>query len=989
MKHTHYFKWTFFLLFSAFVSFASAKEIYLSTTGFDTNDGLTAGTPVLTFNKAYGLSTDVTGDVIHVSGMIDISTDPGLTIASTVKAGYTVRKNITIQGSSPNSDGFDGKSLTRIFQLTGPYALILKNLTLKNGKFLSSNGNGGALSIAGSKVSCENVIFDSNLVFDTTCSGGAVFVNGTTGLSFINCLFLNNNGASGGAIRIFDAATINAEIRISACSFVNNTSNTGGGAAINIRMPGATMHNTVNIINSTFTGNNSHQGTIYCYSVADPNASVNLTNCTVTANKALATSVGCSGIFVLNSLFLGKLNINNSIIEGNFSGLSGTLPYSDIAFDVAPTVSNLMIHNSFIGRNGGTKVVPTECYPGDNQFNYLSTASIMFDLKAKFAVYDDARKMFPLLANSPAINYGDAQYLQSFGVNTDQVGTIRSFGNNKCYAGAVELTGLPITIVGTPTATYKHLIIYGQSLSTGHQSYPVISTENIAGNYMLGDQLWINYGNTQFTSFNPLVGSISNAFKTTANIMNRSAGTIAECPLFGAVNHIQLKQPGEKLLATSCGTSGMTIEQLSKESQTKTYYSDFTKALNYANYTALNSNSAISCPAIFWMQGEWNYQGYGEGLTLGSVPTPDKDAYKVLLLTLKNNMQTDVQNIYGQSEKPLFITYQTGVQYTKGKELAIGMAQLEASNENADVICAGSVSQMTDRGGHLDSNGYRWYGEMMGKVYYKTNVLHEKFKPLQPQEISKTTLPNQLKLKFLVPVLPLVMDSLILPKVKDYGFEVYSDNVKQTITAVKIIDDCVFLTCFLPLTGVLEVVYAGVNTVGNGNLRDSDPYASFFKYIDLDKKNSDGTYFFPRDATETTLRPAYEPKDASGNVIYDKAYPLFNFGVSFYYKIAAMQQTLEVPNVVAFTNSVFNTLANDGINVYQSSNSLVVQMNTINKKNIHITFYNASSGTIQSVLTPDSSSYEKVYSLASFTKGVYIAKIEQGDNRKTVKLIIH
>ena len=39
--------------------------------------------------------------------------------------------------------------------------------------------------------------------------------------------------------------------------------------------------------------------------------------------------------------------------------------------------------------------------------------------------------------------------------------------------------------------TYVHIIMNGQSLSTGHQSYPVLSTENVEGNYMIGNQVWI------------------------------------------------------------------------------------------------------------------------------------------------------------------------------------------------------------------------------------------------------------------------------------------------------------------------------------------------------------------------------------------------------------------------------------------------------------------------------------------------------------------
>jgi hypothetical protein len=384
------------------------------------------------------------------------------------------------------------------------------------------------------------------------------------------------------------------------------------------------------------------------------------------------------------------------------------------------------------------------------------------------------------------------------------------------------------------------------------------------------------------------------------------------------------------------------------------------------------------------MQGETNYLVTTQGLTAGSNSTTDKDTYKSLLVKLKDNMQTDVLSNYAQTEKPLFITYQVGVQFIKGKEQSIGMAQLEASNENADVVCAGPVSSMTDRGGHLDPNGYRWFGEMLGKVYYKTVVLHENFKPLQPAEISKTELANQLKVKFLVPVMPLVMDSLILPKVTDYGFEVYSDNVKQTITAVKIVDDCVYLSCSAALTGVMEVTYAGQNTVGNGNLRDSDPYQSFYKYIDLDKKNPDNSYVYPRDITETTLRPTYQPKDAAGNVIYDQNYPLYNFGVSFYYKINAGQQTYIVPNMGATTN--LKTVVDNGINAHQSANSLVLSTNSNENIKVKVSLFTVSGKLLKS-FKETCNSEKKTISL-SFPKGIYLAKIEQEDKMKAIKITI-
>ena len=57
------------------------------------------------------------------------------------------------------------------------------------------------------------------------------------------------------------------------------------------------------------------------------------------------------------------------------------------------------------------------------------------------------------------------------------------------------LVGAMLSIPSTSIAKdIQHFIINGQSLSTGHQSYPVLSTENIPGNYMVGGEVWTNAG---------------------------------------------------------------------------------------------------------------------------------------------------------------------------------------------------------------------------------------------------------------------------------------------------------------------------------------------------------------------------------------------------------------------------------------------------------------------------------------------------------------
>lgn len=541
-----------------------------------------------------------------------------------------------------------------------------------------------------------------------------------------------------------------------------------------------------------------------------------------------------------------------------------------------------------------------------------------------------------------------------------------------------------LNVVLLPAKNYEHFILYGQSLSTGHQSWPPLSTESVQGNFMLGNQVWINFGNNSPSKLNPLIANVAS---TTAALPKKRASMIyGEAPIVAAVNHIQLKTNGQfKLIASSCGTGARTIEELSKEYYSPSYYTHFSNAISNAAFATRDS---IHCPAIIWMQGEYNYTvpSGNNGLTKGSRPTANKAIYKSLLLKLKDNMQSDLMKKYKQSDIPLFITYQVGAQYSRGTTLAIGMARLEAANENADIICAGPVYPMTDRGGHLDSNGYRWYGEMLGKTYYRTKILGEDFKPLQPLEIARTADPKVLKIKFLVPELPLILDESIVKKVTSYGFEIYLNKAKKIISDVIIDGDCVYISCTSDLTGDIEVVYAGTSNAGHGNLRDSDAYPAYYNYLDLDQKNGDGSYVYERDATETTLRPASsEPRDAQG-IIYDKPYPLFNFSVAFYYQLKASDQVYLIPNLDPNT-AIFQPITIDNTFVSYTDGTLSVTTSLSNYKGIELMDLSGKS-----IITHNGAkklnNFTYLYSAPQLSNGVYLVKVLTSNNHQTLKLIL-
>ena len=96
----------------------------------------------------------------------------------------------------------------------------------------------------------------------------------------------------------------------------------------------------------------------------------------------------------------------------------------------------------------------------------------------------------------------------------------------------------------------------------------------------------------------------------------------------------RLKHPRmDKILATSVGVSGASVEELSKESETRTYYNDFRTSLELASNVAGSMNGKMYCPVIFWMQGEFNYDPNPEKGLRANVPnTTDKQEYKLSLI---------------------------------------------------------------------------------------------------------------------------------------------------------------------------------------------------------------------------------------------------------------------------------------------------------------------------------------------------------------------
>jgi len=405
---------------------------------------------------------------------------------------------------------------------------------------------------------------------------------------------------------------------------------------------------------------------------------------------------------------------------------------------------------------------------------------------------------------------------------------------------------------------YNHIQFYGQSLSVGAVSYQPISTVALPDCFMIGANTDVVTG-----AFTPLVGAVST--------ITAGAG---EQPVVGAINSLKTKLnrtflKDAKFIGSNSGVGAKSIEELSKDYNSSSPSNIYNSRLLVAHQTA-KTNAGVTpivCPAIVYMQGEHNQMGTGG--------TNDKNTYKALLSVLKDNMQNDIMTIYAQTLKPLFFIYQTSVLYTAGN-IPITQAQYEFAQENEDVILLNPHYYLPTAqagGGHLNANGYRWFGEQTSKALYNTIFKNRKFTPILPKKftLEETTL----YIDFHVPVPPLVLDTKMLPAQTGSGFVVLKNNNSIPISSVEIVGStCIKLTLTSNIaTGTIDVSYGGHPQQGKGNVRDSDAEYSFAKYVD--------------DTTLTSNNPPYTALDQNGINFYGKRYPLYNWLSNFYMNVRA------------------------------------------------------------------------------------------------------
>ena len=215
----------------------------------------------------------------------------------------------------------------------------------RNGNVSYSNFNNGyAFHGGGVFVGASSYISHSNFTngYSILCSGAIFFNKLGTSYEILNCTFINNEGAYGGAVRFTNGGTVinstfigniarvsgggayfygnNATGYVYGSTFINNSALgeqlTSGGGAIKFQYEG-------NVYDSIFMDNNASGGSAIYFSKTSFNSSIN--NSLFLNNRANSISLDLrKEEDIINIVFTGGNNLLNAIYSNNSVGFYNT-----------------------------------------------------------------------------------------------------------------------------------------------------------------------------------------------------------------------------------------------------------------------------------------------------------------------------------------------------------------------------------------------------------------------------------------------------------------------------------------------------------------------------------------------------------------------------------------------------------------------------------------------------------------------------------------
>lgn len=202
---------------------------------------------------------------------------------------------LTISGAGAATTIIDAGGLDRVFDISAQSAVIISDVTIRNGNTLGTVGGGILTGGAGISLTLNNVVISGNTTGVANIEGDAVDIGaGGATVTMNNVAIVSNNSLGGGNIVSVGGAGTSLTI-------VNGTISGNNDSAIN-------NGGTLNLTNVTISGNTAVNGTGIDNKAA---STVNLVNVTITDNIATppANFAGVRN--------LGAVNAKNTIIANN------------------------------------------------------------------------------------------------------------------------------------------------------------------------------------------------------------------------------------------------------------------------------------------------------------------------------------------------------------------------------------------------------------------------------------------------------------------------------------------------------------------------------------------------------------------------------------------------------------------------------------------------------------------------------------------------
>eukprot|EP00731_Ephydatia_muelleri_P009200 Em0004g1538a len=237
--------------------------------------------------------------------------------------------NIAITGSAMNNTTIHCEGEGRVFVFISAQTLSAERITFIN---------------CGIRfISIENILI-TECTFQNS-SNTAIYSHSLnhTSITIADCLFVDNNGDDGGAVFL---ELLTGDVRISNCTFQNNSARYGGGG---VRFYGSTGN--VSITNCTFQYNsatyNGGGGVLLDLSTGD----VSITNCTFQNNSVLYGGGDGGGGGVSLYLSTGDVSITNCTFQSNRATNGGGVSFSDSNGHV--NITNCTFQNNSASYGGG------------------------------------------------------------------------------------------------------------------------------------------------------------------------------------------------------------------------------------------------------------------------------------------------------------------------------------------------------------------------------------------------------------------------------------------------------------------------------------------------------------------------------------------------------------------------------------------------------------------------------------------------------------